>query len=414
VYFKRCNSTTFPWGLASAVLLLGSLPLAAQNYQVGDTGPAGGYIFYVDTEQQFEWDALEIAPEDTVASGIYWGAPLWMAGPEAKDPSLGAGAAATVSIVQTYGETDPLYNKIYAARYLYDLEVEHNGQIFDDWFLPSLEELLIAVDVLQELGLGFEPFSTLWHWTSTEVNEELAKLVKFRFGSSALTEAESMDKTSVYTDSTAVRGIRAVGASDSFLRMLRGEIEKPEPDYSSFEYAPGDRGPAGGLIAYVDVEDAHYWTYMEAAPKELEFRAPWGNPGTRIGGMAARRAIGAGPAATRTIASENGPGEYAARIALDLVHQHDGRQFRDWYVPSLYELHMIFEQLHKRGLGDFSEDRYWSSNVDPEQFSDAGRYFARSVAFSYQGPGRMETTKRGAVLIQRKQNELLVRPVRFF
>lgn len=35
--------------------------------------------------------------------------------------------------------------------------------------------------------------------------------------------------------------------------------------------------------------------------------------------------------------------------------------FSDWYLPSLDELKKIFNILHKKGLGDFSNSNYWSS-----------------------------------------------------
>ena len=45
------------------LLLAASCLTAFGQYEVGDFGPAGGWVFYVDEEDQFEdWDYLEVWP----------------------------------------------------------------------------------------------------------------------------------------------------------------------------------------------------------------------------------------------------------------------------------------------------------------------------------------------------------------
>ena len=53
------------------LLLAASCLTAVGQYQVGDVGPAGGWIFYVDSLDEFDWDYLEVAPQATFAS--LWG-----------------------------------------------------------------------------------------------------------------------------------------------------------------------------------------------------------------------------------------------------------------------------------------------------------------------------------------------------
>ena len=43
------------------LLLVATCLTAVGQYEVGDVGPAGGWIFYVDSLDQFDWDYLEVA-----------------------------------------------------------------------------------------------------------------------------------------------------------------------------------------------------------------------------------------------------------------------------------------------------------------------------------------------------------------
>ena len=88
--------------------------------------------------------------------------------------AIGTGKANTEKIVTTLGRTDS-----YAAR-LCD-ELEYGG--FDDWFLPSLEEL----DKLRLIGLNDEGFALgdeEYYWSSTESESSAnhASAVEFSTG----------------------------------------------------------------------------------------------------------------------------------------------------------------------------------------------------------------------------------------
>jgi len=43
-----------------------------------------------------------------------------------------------------------------------------------------------------------------------------------------------------------------------------------DDDNATEVYNVGDTGPAGGFIFYVDEDNDHGWTYLEAAPVETE------------------------------------------------------------------------------------------------------------------------------------------------
>ena len=73
-------------------------------------------------------------------------------------------------------------------------------------------------------------------------------------------------------------------------------------------------------------------------------------------------AIGTGNANTNMIVASQGAGTYAAKLCYDLVLNN----FTDWYLPSIFELELMYVNLKRPGLASFSNDYYWSSS----EFSD--------------------------------------------
>jgi hypothetical protein len=45
-------------------------------------------------------------------------------------------------------------------------------------------------------------------------------------------------------------------------------------------------------------------------------------------------------------------------------HTLEGQKFRDWRLPTKYELNEMYVNLHQQGLGGFANDFYWSSTED--------------------------------------------------
>ncbi|HKK64258.1 MAG TPA: hypothetical protein VJ967_00290, partial [Clostridia bacterium] len=132
----------------------------------------------------------------------------------------------------------------------------------------------------------------------------------------------------------------------------------------AFEYELGDEGPAGGRIFYIDKDDNHSWTYLEAAPEGTEWNfKEWGGNGTKIGGDAQLEGIGDGRAATDAIVdhmesiAETGT---AAQICDGLSHNG----YDDWFLPSLDELEKMHDNLYQAGLGGFTNEVYWSSSEE--------------------------------------------------
>jgi hypothetical protein len=152
------------------------------TYLIGDTGPAGGIVFYVEGSGEH---GLEAAPADQSAGGNSgWGcASTTVAGTEA---AVGTGQANTLAInIQCGIDT--------AARIAADYRLNTVG----GWYLPSIDELnLMWVNLadsdgdgantgasdLNNLG-GFVNYAN--YWSSTESNSTTALARDFSDGALA-------------------------------------------------------------------------------------------------------------------------------------------------------------------------------------------------------------------------------------
>ncbi|MBI9103746.1 MAG: DUF1566 domain-containing protein [Spirochaetales bacterium] len=138
--------------------------------EIGDSY-AGGIVFYLDDTG----GGLVCAATDQGTS-IEWGGNGWSVG--GTSTAVGTGAANTAAIVTAYGDTEP-YSGLtnYAAKLCSDLEL--NG--YDDWFLPSKDELDLMYDNLKTQGLG--GFASDSYWSSSESSSYYAWYQYFYNGS---------------------------------------------------------------------------------------------------------------------------------------------------------------------------------------------------------------------------------------
>ena len=135
------------------------------EYKVGDTGPGGGTIFFVDRHNEYaDFTYLEVGPTGTQALRTW--APsspvnyqsAAVSGADSR--ALGAGYQNTIDIV-AQGHTD---NATSAALYCDQLTYGDKS----DWYLPSIAELaLVARVVAFELSMpGFVNLQN--YWSSSE------------------------------------------------------------------------------------------------------------------------------------------------------------------------------------------------------------------------------------------------------
>ena len=128
------------------------------DFEIGDVGPAGGLIFYIDEAEEFEWTFLEAAPEDL--ESVVWAAKFSVTG--VIDQDIGSGSDNTLNIISVLGEDHNGGN--YAAKRCAD----HVVGEFNDFFLPSKDELNAMYVNLHEQDLG--GFANNFYWSSSELN----------------------------------------------------------------------------------------------------------------------------------------------------------------------------------------------------------------------------------------------------
>jgi uncharacterized repeat protein (TIGR02543 family) len=142
-----------------------------RDYAVKDIGPSGGYIFYDKGSVTDGWRYLEAAPASTEWTDKVWGGAETVVGET--EFTIGTGESNTGRIVAVLGDAEP-YEAFtdYAAKVCTDLVVTNDGVEYDDWFLPSLNELVEIYNVLIDNGLG--GFAVGSYWSSTEFNALLS------------------------------------------------------------------------------------------------------------------------------------------------------------------------------------------------------------------------------------------------
>ena len=128
--------------------------------KVGDIGPGGGQVFYVADEKKWWGQYMEATYEDLGYS--FWCSRLEeVPGSQTRKAGIGQGKSNTDSIVN-FCEGQSAASK--AVQHVSDF----NGIRYDDWFLPSKNELLALYKQRNNLaGFGLKNVGEIY-WSSTE------------------------------------------------------------------------------------------------------------------------------------------------------------------------------------------------------------------------------------------------------
>jgi hypothetical protein len=149
-----------------------SVWLSTREYEVGDTGPAGGMIFYINPNYAEDgWRYLEAAPFDQSA-GAQWGC-FRREIPGARGAAIGTGQRNTADILTACDEPG-------TAAYLC-ANLRLNG--VEGWFLPSRDELAEMYRALRapgEIDFGDGGVKdNFTYWASTQNSADMAAHIDF-------------------------------------------------------------------------------------------------------------------------------------------------------------------------------------------------------------------------------------------
>jgi hypothetical protein len=139
----------------------------------------------------------------------------------------------------------------------------------------------------------------------------------------------------------------------------------------------------GGIIFYLDASGCHG---LISAPSDQSTGIQWYN-GIYIITNATFDGVKAGQSNTKLIINTQGAGSYAAKLCDDLIIYSNTGLFEDWYLPSKYELNLMYQNIgqgNALGLGNvggFANLGYWSStesgnaNAWAQRFDNGGQFF---------------------------------------
>lgn len=149
-----------------------SVWLSTKEYAVGDTGPAGGLIFYANPNYATDgWRYLEAAPVDQSA-GAKWGC-FRTAIAGARGTAAGTGRQNTADILAACADRGTAADL--CANYVL------NG--IRGWFLPSRDELALMYRNLKATGAGDfrdqEMVDNCQYWTSSQQTADMADHIDF-------------------------------------------------------------------------------------------------------------------------------------------------------------------------------------------------------------------------------------------
>ena len=115
---------------------------SGKNWRVGETGPAGGIVVYDKGNDSGGWRYIEAGPVDIDDGSVALAPSFDTAG--AKGLGIGDGLENTAALIRKYG----------AGRYPATICDGYSLGGYDDWYLPSRDELNLLYTVLYKNGKG--------------------------------------------------------------------------------------------------------------------------------------------------------------------------------------------------------------------------------------------------------------------
>ena len=221
-------------------------------------------------------------------------------------------------------------------------------------------------------SLGYditEDDALIYAKSSALVGEEYNELRMFEYLGYEI-DSDELEIAKKYTKAKdQIRGGNYTEAFLSLKNMNYRDSEEIADDIYRLElldFEIGDIGPAGGYVFYDKGSYSDGWRYLEAAPEDIgryhrEQNESSYETQTRIGG---------GKSNTEGIVRVSIMSEYGgAKACAD--YSYGG--YDDWFLPSKDELGLMYTNLKKKGIGNFSDGEYLSSSfscVDTGDYID--------------------------------------------
>ncbi len=176
-------------------------------------------------------------------------------------------------------------------------------------------------------------------------------------------------------------GVNTVKGSDYFTHPThKGKIHS-----HSARHFIGERF-GGGIVFYLDEKGQHG---LIAASTDQNPGIPWYNGLTRLVGPLLD-GLGAGAINTELIIKKLLPddknGYFAAKSCTDYTVTVGKTTYADWYLPSKFELDLLYHQKAK--VGGFTNSNYWSCNeyqsnsVWTQNFGNGLQHISNSEAYA--------------------------------
>jgi hypothetical protein len=291
---------------------------------------------------------------------------------------VGYGRINTAAIIAQSGPGN--YAASFADSYV------RNG--YDDWFLPSKDEL----DAVYRTHAvkGVPRIVKAGYWTSSENSANYAWYQMFQDGTQftdesgvgAITGIKQLTRNRLHRGSGwpslpfQLMAMRSFPAGTGVPPAQSNPVLTGNTCTNTGPCVVGDIGPGGGVVFYDAGVRKAWGQYMEAAPVEVEgVGLPWkrlnavdrrtpvyrdskGQP-ARIKRVRSK-AIGMGQINTAAIVRAYGRGRYAARYADAMVLNG----YNDWFLPSKDELNVMYSILSTAypSIGSYARSFYWSSS----------------------------------------------------
>ena len=227
---------------------------------------------------------------------------------------------------------------------IHKLDVSGSGRFSDG--LRVSGSVLVSGSIIPNTGAGsftssFSLGSSTNAWGDIWVGNGSVKFVNPSSGATASIALDANNQLSL-ENSSFTKGLKVTGSL-----IVTGSLNVGGTDVT--HYIGESYG--GGIVFYVYDGGKHG---LIAATSDQSTGTTWYN-----GGYAAANApfdgINAGIRNTTSITTVYQTGSYAAEICAF----YNGGNFGDWYLPSKYELNLLYQQ--KTIVGGFANETYWSS-----------------------------------------------------